>query len=413
VRATAVGDQSVLARIVRAVEAALSRRSDIERLVDAVARVFVPLVMLLAAAVAAVNILAGVDAGEALMRSITVLVIACPCALGVATPLAVATAIGAASRRGILISDPRSLERLSGIDTVLFDKTGTVTEGCFTLLEGDPAALRLVASLERYSEHPLGKVIVAEAGAVPLAEQVDLLKGRGLTGRVDGQPVFCGNRTLLSELGLNLPADMDASARAEEERGHTVVFHGSACQPDGFFVFGDRVRPDVRPVVEKLRSRGMEILIVSGDASRTVQAVGAETGADSVYAEVLPEGKRQLVARLQAQGRKVLMVGDGVNDGPALAQADLGIAMGTGTDLAMKASHMVLMSNRLERITDIFDLSRRTGRVIRQNLCWSFFYNILGITFAATGTLNPILGTGAMVVSSLLVAWNSSRLRRW
>ncbi len=412
VRATAVGDQSVLAQIVKAVEAALSRRSDIERLADTVARVFVPFVMVLAVAVAVGNLLAGVDAGEALMRSITVLVIACPCALGVATPLAVTTAIGAASRRGILIADPRSLERLRGIDTVLLDKTGTVTEGRFRLLEGDAEHLKLVAAIERHSEHPLGRAIAAEAVEFAVAEEVQILKGMGVLGRVGVREVFCGNRAMLVECALFADAMLEARARKEEARGHTVVFYGWDGRVTGVFVFGDRVRPEARTLLERLHAAGIRVGIVSGDAGGTVESVAQEVGADFFHAETLPDSKQQLVAQLQAEGRKVVMVGDGVNDGPALAQADLGIAMGSGTDLAMKASNVVLMTADLTRIMDVFVISDRTMRVVRQNLCWSFVYNLLGISFAASGRLNPIIAAGAMVVSSLFVAWNSSRLRR-
>ena len=412
VRATAVGDQSVLAQIVQAVEAALGRRSDIERLADKVARVFVPVVMVLAVCVAAGNLLAGIDAGEALMRSITVLVIACPCALGVATPLAVTTAIGAASKKGILIADPRALERLTGIDTVLLDKTGTVTQGRFQLLEGNPDDLRLVAAIERQSEHPLGRAIASEGCSDDPVCDVEILKGMGVRGRVGSNEVFCGNRALLVESALFADAALEARAQAEEIRGHTVVFYGWDGRVKGIFVFGDRIRPEAWTLIDRLHALGIRVGIVSGDAAGTVESVAREIGADFAHAGMLPDSKQRLVARLQSEGRRVVMLGDGVNDGPALAQANLGIAMGTGTDLAMKASNVVLMTTDLTRIVDLFQISVRTLRVIRQNLGWSFVYNLLGISFAASGRLNPILAAGAMVTSSLFVAWNSSRLRK-
>ncbi len=415
VRATAVGSDSVLARIVRSVEAALSRRSEIERTVDRVSRIFVPSVLVLALLVGLFTVLAGANPGDALLRAITVLVIACPCALGIATPLAISAAVGAASRRGILIPDPKSFELAQRMDTVVLDKTGTVTEGRFELLEFNPADLPLLAAMEAYSEHPLGRAVVAmfekvaKAGDVPGAHDVEIVKGQGIIGTVGEHRVFCGNRRLIAELGLPLPDETDAA----ERQGHTVAFYGWDGQVRGSLVFGDRIREDAPALIASLKRRGMRVLLVSGDSAMTVAAVAAAIGADEYHAEVLPEGKRRFLADLKAAGRRVVMVGDGVNDGPALAEADLGIAMGSGADLAMKASNVVLMTNQLNRITDVFDLARRTLLIIRQNLFWAFAYNVAGISFAALGHLNPILGAGAMVTSSLFVAWNSSRLRRF
>jgi len=414
VRATAVGPNTVLAQIVRSVEAALSRRSEIERTVDRVSRIFVPAVIVLALIVGFGMVLSGYSAGEALLRAITVLVIACPCALGIATPLAISAAVGAASQMGILISDPRSFETARTLDTVVLDKTGTVTEGRFVLLECDPQHLPLVAALEQFSEHPLGRAVVeAAAGSViPAASQIEVLKGRGIRGLVANQHVFCGNRQLLDELAVRPDPQLESRACFWETKGHTVAFCGWDGLVRGIFVFGDRIREDAPAFVASLRARGMRVLLVSGDSAGTVSSVAAATGISEYFSAVLAEVKRRLIAELKARGARVVMVGDGVNDGPALAQADLGIAMGSATGLAMKASTVVLMSNRLERITDVFDLARRTMRTIRQNLFWAFFYNAAGITFAVMGTLNPIIGAGAMVTSSLFVAWNSSRLRR-
>ncbi|MGD1070394.1 MAG: cation-translocating P-type ATPase [Bryobacteraceae bacterium] len=411
VRATSTGRNSVVGRIVQSVEAALSRRSDIERLADKVARVFVPCVIALAAMVGVVSMFTGLSSAEAVLRAITVLVIACPCALGIATPLAITAAVGAASRRGILISDPRALETVERIDTVLLDKTGTITEGRFSLLEFDPDHLPIVAAVEAYSEHPLGKAVVAQAIDIPPASNIEIRKGRGILGEVDGVRVFCGNRMLLAELSVPIEASLDARAIAAEAQGQTVSFYGWDAQTAGIFVFGDRIRDDARALVADLRKRGMRVFIVSGDSAGTVQAVSDAVEADEWFAEVLPGAKQALVARLQTCGLHVLMVGDGVNDGPALAQADLGIAMGSGASLAMQASHVVLMTSRLDRVTEVFDLARRTLRIVRQNLFWAFFYNVAGISLAVLGRLNPIAAAGAMVISSLFVAWNSSRLR--
>ncbi len=412
VRVTAVGDNSVLAQILRSVEAALSRRSDIERVADKVSRIFVPGVIALAALTALLLILTGVHPAEALMRAITVLVIACPCALGIATPMAITAAIGAASRRGILISNPRALETVQRVDTVLLDKTGTVTEGRFTLLEYDPAHLPLLASLEIFSEHPLAKAVVDLAGDMSPATNVEIRKGRGILGNSAGMEIFCGNRALLAELGVAPDPQLDARARAAEARGSTVAFYGWDRRLAGILVFGDRIRHDASALVADLRQRGIAVIVVSGDAAGTVRHVSETIGADEWFAEVLPEAKQSVVEKLQARGKRVVMLGDGVNDGPALAQADLGIAMGSGAGLAMKASSVVLMTGQLDRVTEVFDLARRTLRIIRQNLFWAFFYNIAGVSLAVMGRLNPIVAAGAMVSSSLIVAWNSSRLRR-
>lgn len=409
VRATAVGSNSVLAQIVRSVEAALSRRSEIERTVDKVSRIFVPSVLILALIVGIFTGLAGSNPGEALLRAITVLVIACPCALGIATPLAISAAVGAASRRGILIPDPKSFELAQRMNTVVLDKTGTVTEGRFELLHYEPADLPMLAAIEAYSEHPLGRAVVLKSPDVPEAREVKILKGRGIVGMVGEHRVFCGNRKLVAEQGLPVPS----VANNAEQQGHTVAFYGWDGQVRGSLVFGDRIREDATTLIASLKQRGMRVLIVSGDSKVTVEAVAATVGADEYHAEVLPEGKRRFIAGLKARGCRVVMVGDGVNDGPALAEADLGIAMGSGTDLAMKASNVVLMTNQLSRITDVFDLARRTLLIIKQNLFWAFAYNLAGISFAVMGRLNPILGAGAMVTSSLFVAWNSSRLRRF
>jgi heavy metal translocating P-type ATPase len=412
VRATAVGENSVLAQIVRAVEAALSRRSVIEQTVDKVSRVFVPVVIVLAVLVGLGAWVTGSGVGEGLMRAITVLVIACPCALGIATPLAVTAAVGAASRMGILVSDPRALETVQRADTVVLDKTGTVTEGRFTLLHHEPKHLPFIAAIEVYSEHPLGRAVVEAAPEVLSAGDIEIRKGSGILGDVGAWRVFCGNRRLLSDLGVCLPCGMDERARCAESKGYTVAFYGWNGELAGMLTFGDAIRPDAAPFVRALHERGMKVLLVSGDSVATVQSVAAAVGADDFQAEVLPEAKREFVASLQSRGQKVVMVGDGINDGPAIAQADLGVAMGSGTDLAMKASNVVLMSNRLDRITSVFGLAKRTLQVIRQNLFWAFFYNVVGISFAVMGRLNPILGAGAMVLSSLFVAWNSSRLIR-
>ena len=433
IRATRVGSESTLTQIIRSVEAAVNRRSEIERTVDRVSRVFVPAVTAVACLTLVGWMWAGLHPATALMRAIAVLVIACPCALGIATPLAITAAIGACSRRGILVSDSRVLELVRKIDVVLFDKTGTVTQGDFSVLEvalcGEPVlrqaqseagrelsqeAAALVAALEAYSEHPLGRAVVqyAEAAkvAIPTATDIVIRKGVGVQGRVRGLSIFAGSRRMAAEAGAQLDPEMESRATRWEGQGRTVAFFGWDGAVAGALAFGDRLRPEAAEVVAGLRRRGIRTALISGDSSATTAAVAQEIGVDDYRAEVLPEGKTDVIADYRRRGMVVAMVGDGVNDAPALAAADLGIALGSGTDLAMQAAPVVLMSNDLSRLSTVFEASRDTVRVVRQNLFWAFFYNAAGITLAITGILNPILAAGAMVLSSLSVIGNSKRL---
>jgi heavy metal translocating P-type ATPase len=342
-----------------------------------------------------------------------VLVIACPCALGVATPLAITAAVGAASQRGILVSGAEVLETARQIDTVVFDKTGTVTEGRFELLEADDEVLPYLAAVERYSEHPLGAAVVRRAegrGTLPAATAVQVHKGLGVTGEVDGERLVTGNRALLSASGVSLAPELDAKAREWEATGATVAFW-SYRDKTGLLAFGDVVKKEARELVEELRRRGIRTALISGDAHDTTHAIARLLGVDEFHAEVLPERKAELVRAFQQQGRTVAMVGDGVNDAPALAAANLGIALGTGADIAMSASPVVLMHPSLQRVLDVFDIAVRARRIVAQNLFWAFAYNVAGITLAATGVLNPILAAVAMVLSSVSVIANSRRLK--
>lgn len=394
VRATAVGANSTLAQILRAVETALGRRSEIERNADRVARWVVPAVIVFAAAIA-------IATGD-VMRAVTVLVIACPCALGIATPLALTAAVGYASRRGILVSDSRVLETLQKLDAVVLDKTGTITHGRFQLLDAPLRDLPAIAAVERYSEHPLGRAIVATfSGQIPDATGIELHPGLGISGIVSGRRLFIGNRRLF-----------DSGTVEDAGAGHTVVYYGWDRRISGKLVFGDRVRAEACNLVGELRTRGIRTLVVSGDSDASTCWAAAEVGADEYRAETLPCDKAAIVEELQSRGLTVAVIGDGVNDAPALAQANLGIAMGAGTDLAMQAATIVLMQNDLERVVEMLDLARRTLRVIRQNLGWSFGYNCIGLVVAVMGDLNPILASGAMVVSSLCVTGNALRLSR-
>ncbi len=420
VTARRLGRDSTLAQIIHLVETAMSSKSGIERTVDRISRIFVPVVIVIAVLTFLICWGIGLTSpGEAVLRSITVLVIACPCALGMATPLAVTAAIGAASRRGILVGDSAILERIRKVDLAVFDKTGTVTKGDFSLQEtiaDEPAHLRLIASLERYSEHPLGRAILHQAGKEGLdlvdAEDLRVIKGEGIRGLVEGKAVFAGNRRMLENSSLSLPANIDEQATGWERRGLTVVFFGWDGRVRGALAFGDTIREEAAEVIATLKDRGIETVIISGDSQATTARVAESIGAGGFLAEARPQDKTSEIEKLQRTGKIVAMIGDGINDAPALAQADLGIALGSGTDIAMKASSVVLMTSSLSRILDVFDLSRKTVSIVRQNLFWAFVYNTAGISLALTGLLSPIFAAAAMLVSSLSVIVNSMRLNR-
>ena len=398
--ATAVGENSTLAQILSSVESALGKRSEIERSTDKAARIAVPLVIVFAVALA-------VFTGDVL-RAVSVLVIACPCALGIATPLALTAAVGYASRRGILISDPRVLEIIRKLDAVVLDKTGTITMGHFELLEVPQEDFPMIAAVERFSEHPLGRAVTerfAQSGRKAMqASSIEVHRGLGISGLVGVGCLSIGSWKLFDAIEMDADPETDA--------GRTVVYYGWDRVVAGRLVFGDRIRPEARELVEKLHSLGIRTMIVSGDSPAATRWASRSVGAQEFRAEVLPGGKAQIVEELQGSGLTVAMIGDGINDAPALAKANLGIAMGGGTDLAMKAATIVLMKNDLGRVIEMLSLSRRTLRVIRQNLFWSFGYNTVGLVIASFGLLNPILASSAMVVSSICVTANALRLSR-
>jgi len=416
IRVTRCGEDSTLAQIVKSVQAALASKSPLERMVDRVSRVFIPAVLVLATLTVLMCLGRGLLATEALLRGIAVLVIACPCALGIATPLATTAAIGAASRQGIIIRDVRVLETFRKVDLLILDKTGTVTEGDFRVRHAELEGLELVAALESYSEHPLAHAVgkyADEQGLVRLdATGIAVREGRGIAGMVADQRVLVGNRRLLVEEGILLPPDVAAKATAWEGEGLTVAFAAVAGRCTGALAFGDRPRSEAVSVIAELRARGVRTVLLSGDAWATTERIAKMVGVDDFLGEVSPSEKAEAVRRFQGEGRVVAMVGDGINDAPALAAADLGIAMGSGADLAMHAAPVVLMRDSLTRITGVFRLASLTMRVLKQNLFWAFFYNTAGISLAMTGVLNPILAAGAMVLSSLSVIGNSMRLGR-
>ncbi|WP_281286561.1 heavy metal translocating P-type ATPase [Arenimonas fontis] len=428
VRATTVGAESALARIIRLVEDAQAKKAPIQRIVDRVSAVFVPVVVLIALATLLGWGLATGDWTRATLDAVAVLVIACPCALGLATPTAIMAGTGVAARAGILIKDVEALETTRHLRIVAFDKTGTLTTGRPRLLavaaaEGkdEREMLHLAAALQQGSEHPLAKAVleaVREEGPLPSAARaVSALRGRGVEGRLDGRRLVLGSGRLMRELGVSLGS---LATRGEQEagRGRSVswlaVDGGDGLRLHGLLAFGDPPRPEAGEAVANLRAQGIRPVMLSGDNAGAARAVAAAVGiaAEDVRAEVLPDDKAEHIRALAADGR-VGMVGDGVNDAPALAAADVGFAMGGGTDVAMHAAGVTLMRNDPRLVADAIDISRRTSRKIHQNLFWAFIYNVVGIPLAAAGLLNPVMAGAAMALSSVSVVANTLLLRRW
>jgi heavy metal translocating P-type ATPase len=474
IRVTRAGADSTLERIVRTVEQAAASRTKMERSVDRVARLFIPVVLGLAVITFAAWQAHTGKPGTALMHAIAVLVIACPCALGIATPLALTAAVAAAGRRGILVSDTRVLETIGGVHTVILDKTGTATMGEFALLEsaGDTSRMAELAAVEAWSEHPVAKALAGVAGQVgqagtppanragsdqelavgqadpqgtpsanrsgsdpelavgqalppanrsgsdpelagrvpsgsacptmPRASDVTVFPGRGIAGSVNGTRYFLGNRALMEELSAKF-------AEVPKLAG-SVVWFGWDGEVRGALCFGERVRPEAAALCADLHRRGIRTMLLSGDTCDATASIARQIGADEWVAEARPERKVAIIRELQQQGKVVAMIGDGVNDAPSLAQADLGIALGSGADIAMQAAPLVLMGRSLMAVSETLDLARRTFTIVRQNLFWAFAYNVVGITLAMAGVLNPILAAAAMVLSSLSVIGNSRRL---
>jgi Cu+-exporting ATPase len=432
VRVTAVGAETVLARIIRLVEDAQARKAPIQRLVDQVSRIFVPAVITLALITLLGWGLSDGDWPRAILNAVAVLVIACPCALGLATPTAIMAGTGVAARHGILIGDVQALEAAHAVTLVAFDKTGTLTEGRPALLACEPVdglaaddLLTLAARVQAASEHPLARALAqaASARAMPApaaAFDVRALPGRGVEGRVDDARVWIGSTRLLDELGVAIDARWTARAQALASQGLTVswVARGPAEGADGvqlagMLAFGDAPRPGAAAALRRLRALGLRTAMLSGDSPDAAQAVARELGIDEVRAGLLPEQKAAAIAEWRAQGRVVAMVGDGVNDAPALAAADVGIAMAGGTDVAMQAAGITLMRGDPGLVADAIAISRRTRAKIRQNLFWAFAYNVVGLPLAALGHLDPVIAGAAMAFSSVSVVGNALLLRRW
>jgi P-type Cu+ transporter len=417
VRATKVGADTALAQIARLVADAQTGKAPVQRLADRISGIFVPVVIGLA--VATLGFWIGEDAGFAFAAAVAVLIIACPCALGLATPTALLVGTGRGAQLGLLIKGPEILESTRRVDTVVLDKTGTVTTGRMTLVEvhGDGEALRIAGALEDASEHPIGQAIAraaeARLGHLPRVEAFVNREGLGVEGVVDGHGVQVGRPALMSEWSLRMPEELDAARRAAEAQGRTAVVAAWDGEVRAVLVVADAVKPTSAEAVAALKALGLRPVLLTGDNAATARAVAAEVGIDEVIAEVLPADKAAVVQRLQADGRVVAMVGDGVNDAPALAQADLGLAIGTGTDVAIEASDLTLVSGDLRAAADAIRLSRATLRTIKQNLGWAFGYNLAALPLAAVGLLNPLLAGAAMALSSVSVVANALRLRRF
>ncbi|GGO67697.1 carbonate dehydratase [Microbacterium nanhaiense] len=441
VRATRVGKDTQLAQMAKLVEDAQASKAAAQRLADRISGIFVPIVIVLALATLAAWILLGQPIAAAFTAAVAVLIIACPCALGLATPLALMMGTGTGAKRGILIKDADALERARRIDTIVLDKTGTVTEGRMALTsvvpaEGETAdeVLRIAAALEAGSEHPIARAIVTAArpeAGVPhnpassgaqtevigdsLTRVTDFrnLEGLGAQGVVDGRAVVIGRPRLLDDWAVPLDPQLRGEFDAASARGETVVAIAWDGKARGILSVADRVKDTSAEAVRALTGLGLEPVLVTGDAEEPARAVAAEVGIDRVIAGVLPADKVDVVKRLRAEGRSVAMVGDGVNDAAALAQADLGMAMGTGTDVAIEASDLTLVRGDLRVAADAVRLSRKTLGVIRTNLFWAFAYNVAAIPLAALGLLAPMLAGAAMAFSSVFVVLNSLRLRRF
>jgi Cu+-exporting ATPase len=428
--AARVGEDTALAKIIRLVQEAQGTKAPIQRLADVIAGYFVPVVIGIAVLTFVVWSVFGPPPKLvfALLNFVAVLIIACPCALGLATPTAIMVGTGKGAERGILIKSGESLETVHRVDTVVFDKTGTLTTGRPETTDLIPAAetsdrlLFFAASAEMGSEHPLGQAVVrgALARGIGVEHPGDFraLEGLGVEAVVKGARVIVGNRKLVEEAGIDV-SPLVARAESLAGEGKTTAFVGVDGRLAGLIALADTLKPSARPAVEKLRGMGLAVIMLTGDNRRTAGAVAAAAGIDDVIPEVLPGDKAEVVRKLQAEGKRVAMVGDGINDAPALAQADVGMAIGTGADVAMASADITLMTGDLAAVVSAFELSRRTIRTIKQNLFWAFVYNVVGIPVAAGVLypvfgllLNPMIASAAMAMSSVSVVSNSLRLRR-
>ncbi|MGI5205535.1 heavy metal translocating P-type ATPase [Spirillospora sp. CA-108201] len=424
VRATRVGSDTQLAQMARLVEDAQTGKAQVQRLADRISGVFVPIVIALAFGTLGFWIGTGEPLAGAFTAAVAVLIIACPCALGLATPTALMVGTGRGAQLGILIKGPEVLESTRGIDTVVLDKTGTVTTGKMALVDvitadgvAEEDVLRLAGALENASEHPIAQAIargaVERVGDLGTVEDFANVEGLGVQGMVDGHGVLAGRPRLLAEWSQHLTPDLERAMEKAQALGRTAVAVGWDGEARAVITVADQVKPTSREAIERLRALGLRPVLLTGDNETVARTVADEVGIDEVIADVLPQDKVDVVKRLQAEGRTVAMVGDGVNDAAALAQADLGLAMGTGTDVAIEASDLTLVRGDLRAAADAIRLSRRTLATIKGNLFWAFAYNVAALPLAASGLLTPMIAGGAMAFSSVFVVTNSLRLRRF
>jgi Cu+-exporting ATPase len=422
VRATRVGDETQLAQMAKLVEAAQTGKAPVQRLADRISSVFVPIVIAIALATLGAWLLAGFPLAAALTAAVAVLIIACPCALGLATPTALLVGTGRAAQLGVLIRGPEVLESTRRIDTIVLDKTGTVTTGKMALVEAITAPgtdravlLGYAGALEDASEHPVAQAIAkgarAELGALPTAEEFRAVEGQGVRGVVDGHRVVVGRESLLADWSQRMDASLVAAKARAESEGKTAVVVGWDGSARGILVTADTVKPTSAEAIRQFSRLGLRPVLLTGDNRTVAHRIAGEVGIAEVIAEVLPADKVAVVRRLQSEGRVVAMVGDGVNDAAALATADLGLAMGTGTDVAIEAADLTLVRGDLRAAADAIRLSRKTLATIKMNLFWAFGYNVAAIPLAALGLLNPMLAGAAMAFSSVFVVGNSLRLR--
>lgn len=422
VRATRVGSDTQLAQMARMVEDAQTGKAEVQRLADRISGIFVPIVIVIAAITLGGWLGAGYPVAAAFTAAVAVLVIACPCALGLATPTALLVGTGRGAQLGILIKGPEILESTRKVDTIVLDKTGTVTSGKMTLVDViveqgtvREELLRIAGALEDASEHPIAQAIAKaatqELGGLPEVESFANIEGKGVQGIVEGRAALVGRESLLSDWSQHLSVEVGRAKAAAEADGKTVVAVGWDGAARGVLIVADTVKPTSAEAIAQMKALGLTPVLLTGDNSAVAQRIAAEVGIDEVIAEVLPQEKVAVVTRLQSEGKVVAMVGDGVNDAPALAQADLGLAMGTGTDVAIEASDITLVRGDLRSAVDAIRLSRRTLGTIKSNLFWAFAYNVAAIPIAALGLLNPMLAGAAMALSSVFVVGNSLRLR--
>ncbi len=422
VRATAVGADTALAGIVRMVERAQGSKAPVQRLADRVSSIFVPAVIVIAIVTSAVWLLSGADATESFRAGVAVLIIACPCALGLATPTAIMVGSGRGAELGILFKGAEVFEQAKQVDTVVFDKTGTLTTGTMTLTDvitnmAPAEFLRPVAALEAASGHPIGQGVALGADEMeidlPVPDRVESMAGYGVVGSVEGRELVVGKAKLLADLGLSIEDRWLDRIGPLENEGKTTFLAGWGGSTRGVIAVSDSIRAGSAAAVARLREMGIGTAMITGDNHRTAERIAESVGIDEVLSEVLPGGKAEEVSRIQASGRTVVFVGDGINDSPALIQADLGMAMGSGTDVALEAGDVVLLNNDPLLVPTGIELAGATLRTIRQNLFWAFGYNTVAIPAAALGFLDPMIAAGAMAFSSLSVVLNALRLRRF